>query len=62
MVSVGPGSNPLPRPKAYIISPSTQSSEGELLDLNNFNSTIFSDKKKLGIIGNLLSKVYLQFY
>lgn len=54
MVSVGPGSgggSTAPRPKAFIISPSTQSEDDEMLILQNFNQIQSGDKKKMGILG-----------
>lgn len=48
--SPGPRADP-PKPVAFIISPSTQSGESEMLILQNFNQIQPGDKKKLGIIG-----------
>jgi hypothetical protein len=42
---------PKPRPKAFIISPSTQSGSDELVILQNFYQIQSGDRKKIGILG-----------
>jgi hypothetical protein len=54
--SVSPGGGispekPKPRSSAFIISPSSQSSENELLILQNFNQIQYGEKKKFGVLG-----------
>lgn len=52
METVGsPTPQPQSRPKAFIISPSTQTGRDELLILQNFNQIQSGEMKKIGIIG-----------
>jgi len=46
-----PQPTPPPRSAGFIISPTSQGSENELLILQNFNQIQYGEKKKFGVIG-----------